>query len=71
MKDLNNQFEIKRMTMRDLTPNEQSLVAGGTGDPEDPNDPGNTTNLWTITTAPTQTGTITSNECGTTNAQYL
>ncbi len=50
--------------MRDLTPEEQNHVAGGTVGTV-------TTHLWTITTAPTQTGTATSPQCGTNNGQML
>ncbi|MBL4660257.1 MAG: hypothetical protein JKY19_07870 [Alcanivoracaceae bacterium] len=40
MKDLNNQFAIEKTTIRDLTPSELDLVAGGTiGDPNDPPPP--------------------------------
>lgn len=64
MKKVNEQFKINKNTMRDLTPEEQNHVAGGTVGTV-------TTHLWTITTAPTQTGTATSPQCGTNNGQML
>ena len=40
MKDLNNQFMVEKTTIRDLTPSELNLVAGGTiGDPNEPPPP--------------------------------
>jgi len=64
MKQKNDLFNISKTTLRDLTPNEQDQVAGGTIGTV-------TTHMYTVTTAPTQTGTITSNGCGTTNGQML